>query len=59
MTGKACARCGADKREFREIDFNRACGRPLANDQIKLEIFHRRIENFFNRRIETMNLVDE
>ena len=55
------ARAGrrADQREFREIDLDRARRRPGADDEIELEILHRRIEDFLDRRIEAMDLVDE
>ena len=33
--------------------------RPFADDQIELEILHRRIENFLDRRIEPVDFVDE
>ena len=42
-----------------EIDLDRARRRPLADDEVELEILHRRIEDFLDRRIEPVNLVDE
>ena len=36
----------------------RAAG-PGADDEIELEILHGRIENFLDRRVEAMDLVDE
>ena len=56
---QAGAGCCADKGEGRQINPHRSCRRPLANDQIQLEILHRRIENLLNRRVQTVNLVDE
>ena len=44
---------------LREIDLHRARGRPLADDEVELEILHRRIEDFLDRRIEPVDLVDE
>ncbi len=48
-----------DQRERREIDLHRTRRRAFADDQIELEILHRRIEDFLHRRIEPVNLVDE
>ena len=56
---QARARGRADQREFREIDLDRARRRPLADDEIELEILHRRIEDFLDRGIEPVNFVDE
>ena len=42
-----------------EVDLDRARRRPGADDQVELEVLHRRIENFLDRRVEAMNLVDE
>ena len=38
---------------------HRARRRALADDEIELEILHRRIEDFFDRRRQAMDLVDE
>ena len=38
---------------------DRARRRPLADDEVELEILHRRIEDFLDRRVEAMDLVDE
>ena len=38
---------------------HRARRRPLADDQVELEILHRRIEDLLDRRIEPVDLVDE
>src|SRR5580704_17525515 len=50
---------GTDQREPGEVDLHGARRRPGADDEVELEILHRRIENLFDRRIKTMNLVDE
>ena len=47
------------KREGRQVDAHRARRRPLADDEIELEILHRRIENLLDRRRQAMDLVDE
>src|SRR5262249_13586488 len=56
---QAGARGGADQREFSEVDFDRARRRPLADDEIELKVLHRRIENFLDRRVEPVDLVDK
>ena len=56
---KPGARRGADQREFREVDAHRARRRSLADDEVELEILHRGIEDFLDRRIEAVDLVDE
>ena len=48
-----------DQREAGKIDLDRARRRPLADDQVELEILHRRIEDFLDRRVEPVDLVDE
>ena len=48
-----------DQREFRQIDLDRARRRPFADDQVELVILHRRIEDFLDRRVEPVDLVDE
>src|SRR4030095_16818148 len=50
---------GADEREGRERDLDRARGRSLADDQIELVILHRGVEHFLHRRIEAVDLIDE
>ena len=56
---QAGARRRADQGEVGEVDLHRARRRPLADDEVELEILHRRIEDFLDRRIEPMDLVDE
>ncbi len=53
------ARRRADQREFREVDFHRARGGAFADDEIELEILHRRIEHFLHHRREAMNFINE
>ena len=53
------ARRRADQRELRQIDLHRARRRPLADDQVELVVLHRRIEDFLDRRVEPVDLVDE
>ncbi len=43
----------------REIDLHRARRRPLADDEVELEVLHRRIKDFLHRRVEPVDLVDE
>ena len=56
---QAGARRRADQREFRQLDLDRARRRPLADDEVELEILHRGIEHFLDRRTEAMDFVDE
>ena len=56
---QASASCRADQREWRQIDLHRTRRGTFADDEIELEILHRRIEDFLDRRIEPVNLVDE
>ena len=37
----------------------RARRRPLADDQVELEVFHRRVEHFLDGRLEPVDFVDE
>ena len=53
------ARGRADQGKGRQIDAHRARRRPFADDQVELEILHRRIENFLYGRIKAMDFVDE
>ena len=56
---QAGARGGAHKRERLQWDLHRASRRPLADDEIELEVLHGRIKDFLDRRIEPVDLVDE
>ncbi len=49
----------ADERELRQLDLDRARRRPLADDEVELVVLHRRIEDFLDRRVEAVDLVDE
>ena len=49
----------ADQGEFRKIDLHRTRRRSFADDEVELEILHRRIEDFLHRRIEPVDFVDE
>jgi glycerol-3-phosphate dehydrogenase len=49
----------ADQRELRQLDLHRARRRDLADDQVELEILHRRIEHLLHGRAEAVDLVDE
>ncbi len=56
---KAEPRGRGDQREFRQIDLDRARRRPFADDQVELVVLHRRIEDFLDRRVQPVDLVDE
>ena len=50
---------GADQRERRQVDAHAARGGAVADDQVELEILHRRIQHFLDRRLQAVDLVDE
>ncbi|MNT08824.1 hypothetical protein D3C72_1435780 [compost metagenome] len=50
---------GADQGERRQIDLDRARRRALADHDVDLEIFHRRVQHFLHHRRQAMDLVDE
>ena len=52
VVNKPGARCGPHQRELGQINFHTARRRPLTNDQVQLEILHRRIKHFFNSRVQ-------
>ena len=56
---QARARRRPDEREGRQIDAHGARRRPLADDEVELEILHGGIEDLLHRRIQAMDLVDE
>ena len=56
---QARARGGADQCERRQIDLHRARRRPFADDEVELEILHRWIKDFLDRRVEPVDFVDE
>ena len=49
----------ADQGEPGEVDLHRARRWPGADDEVELEILHRRIKDLLDGRIEAVNLVDE
>ena len=55
----AGARRRADERERGEVDLHRARGRAFADDEVELEILHRGVEDFFDRGVQAVDLVDE
>ena len=50
---------GADQGEGRQVDAHAARRRALADDQVELEVLHRRVEHFLDRRLQAVDLVDE
>ena len=56
---QARARGGADQRELGEVDLDRARRRPFADDEVELVVLHGGIEDFLDRRVEAVDLVDE
>ncbi len=42
-----------------KIDLHRARGRPLADDEVELEVLDGGIEDLLHRRVEAVDLVDE
>src|ERR1700682_1286846 len=55
----ARARGRADQRERLQIELDAASAGPLADHDVDLEILERGIENFFDDRRQTVDLVDE
>ena len=55
----AGAGCRADQREGRKIELDRAGSRSLADHDVNLEIFQRRVKDFLDDRRQTMNFIDE
>ena len=53
------ARRRAHQREAFEPELHRPRGRPLADDEVELEILHRRIQKLFDHVVEPVDLVDE
>ena len=49
----------ADQRERLQRHLDRSRARPLADDDVELEVLHRRIEDLLDRRRQAVNLVDE
>src|SRR5262249_55257174 len=46
-------------REARQVDAHGARGGPLADDEVELEVLHRRVEDLLDSRVEAVDLVDE
>ena len=55
----AGARGGADQREGRQVELDRACRRTFADHDVDLEILQRRVEDFLDHRRQAVDLVDE
>ena len=53
------ARRRADQRERLQRHLHRPRARALADDDVQLEVLHRGIEDFLDRRTHAVNLVDE
>src|SRR5581483_10326783 len=49
----------AHQRELRKIQPDRSRRRALADDDVELEVLHRRVEHLFHSASQTVNLVDE
>ncbi len=50
---------GAHEGEVRQLEPDRTRRRALADDDVELEVFHRRVEHLLDRAREAMDLVDE
>ena len=55
----AGARGGAGERERRQVELDRARRRPLADHDVELEVFQRRVKDLLDDRREAVDLVDE
>ena len=55
----ASAGCGADQREWLEGHVDRAGIDAITEDKVSAEVLHRRVKVFFDRRRQSMDLVDE
>ena len=49
----------ADERERLQRHLHRSRARPLTDDDVELEVLHRRIEDLFDRRAHPVDFVDE
>ena len=49
----------SDKRELRQLKLYRTRSRTLTDHDVDVVILHRRVEDLFDRRIETVDLVYE
>ena len=48
-----------DQGEARQVDARPSAPRVLADDEIELEVLHRRIEDLLDRGVQPVDLVDE
>ncbi|MNV35862.1 hypothetical protein D3C71_1273230 [compost metagenome] len=48
-----------NQRKRRQIELDRTCGRAVADHDVDLEVFHRRIQHFLDHGREAMDFVDE
>jgi hypothetical protein len=55
----AGARGGADQREGRQVELDRARRRAFADHDVDLEVLQRRVEDFLDHRAQAVDLVDE
>ncbi len=53
------ARGGAHQGERRQVQLHRARHGPLADDDVQLEVLHRRVEHLLHRPRQPVHLVDE
>src|SRR5437764_9941595 len=49
----------ANQSEFRQLQFNRTSPRPLTNQKIEAEVFHRWVKLFFEGRQQPMDFINE
>ena len=56
---EAGARRRADQRERRQVELDRAGGRPLPDHDVELEVLERGIEDLLDHRAQAMDLVHE
>ena len=56
---QAGARRGSHQGERRDVELDGAGAGPLADEDVDLEILHRRVEDLFHHVIEAVDLIDE
>ena len=56
---QAAARCGADEREGRQLDLDRAGRGAFVQHDVDFIVLHRRVEILLDDRAEAVDLVDE
>ena len=49
----------ANQREWRQLELDRAGGRPLPDHDVELEILEGRVKDFLDDRAQAVNLVDK